>query len=72
MAEKEHQHTNLPEAMSAILICMAMASMCFTICYVWRNAQKFNFMITILMLLLFSAVVRVVERFNYTDSLFEP
>ena len=51
---------------------MAVASMCFTTCYVWKNSSGRNFMITVLIMLISSAVVRVIERFNYTDSVFDP
>ena len=65
-------HTNLAESLSAILICMAVASMIFTTCYVYKNGNGFSWMVTILMMLITSAVVRVIERFNYTDSFFSP
>ena len=51
---------------------MAVASMVFTTCYVYKNGNQYNFMITILIMLIVSAVVRVIERFSVTDSFFEP
>ena len=63
---------NLAESLSAILICMAVASMCFTTCYVYKNGNSYNFMVTILLMLIMSAIVRVIERFSITDSFFEP
>ena len=45
---------------------MAVASMCFTTCYVYKNATKYNFMVTILLMLIVSAIVRCIERFNLT------
>lgn len=65
-------HTNLAESLSAILICMAVASMCFTTCYVYKNSNSYNWMVTILIMLIISAIVRVIERFNYTESFFSP
>ena len=61
---------NLGDPLSAIVICMAVACMCLTVCYVYKNSGC-SFMITILMMLIISALVRVVERFNYTESMFD-
>ena len=58
---------NLPESFSAILICMAVASMLFTIWIVGRNSKGYSFKITILIMLIISAIVRVVERFQFTE-----
>jgi len=74
---EEQQHRDLGESLSAILICMSVASMCFTACYIYRmNADshggKCNWMITVLILLMISAVFRVVERFGYTETIFSP
>ena len=66
------KRVNLGEALSAIMISMAVASMCFTICYVYKQSNHFNFMMVILLMLIFSAMVRVIERFNYTESFFSP
>ena len=61
---------NLGDTFSAIIICMAVAVMCLTVCYVYKNSSC-SFMITILMMLITSALVRVVERFNYTENMFD-
>ena len=58
---------NLPESFSAILICMAVASMLFTIYIVAKNSHGFSFMVVILLMLIISAIVRVVERFQFTE-----
>lgn len=63
---------SLSESLSAIVICMAIASMCFTTCYVYKNRGNFNFMVLILIMLIISAIVRVIERFQVTDSFFSP
>ena len=63
---------SLAESLSAILICMAVASMCFTACFIYRNTKQCNFMVTVLMMLIISAIVRVIERFSITDSFFSP
>lgn len=70
-------HRDLGESLSAILICMAVASMCFTACYIYRmnadgNGGKYNWMITVLIMLIVSAIVRVIERFGYTETIFDP
>ena len=65
-------HGKLEETFSAIGIAMAVASMLFTTCYIYKNTGKFNFMMTILIMLILSAVVRVIERFSFTDSFFDP
>ena len=57
---------SLGESLSAILICMAIASMCFTTCYVYKNSNGPNFMVSVLIMLIISAAVRVIERFNFT------
>ena len=62
---------SLPESFSAILICMAVSSMLFTIYIVARNNHGFSFMVTILLMLIVSAVVRVVERFQFTEYFVE-
>ena len=51
---------------------MAIASMCFTTCYVAKNRGGCNFMVAILTMLIISAIVRVIERFQVTDSFFSP
>lgn len=58
---------NLPESFSAILICMAVASMFFTIYIVAKNSHGFSFMAVILLMLIISAIVRVIERFQFTE-----
>lgn len=60
---------SLPESLSAIVIVMAVASMCFTSCYVYKSSHAMNWMVLILLMLIISAVVRVIERFNLTGSL---
>ena len=62
--------SNLGESISAIIICMAVATMCLTVCYVFKNTGS-SFMITVLMMVIISSLVRVVERFNYTETLFD-
>jgi hypothetical protein len=51
---------------------MSVASMCFASCYVYKNSVRFNWMVGVLILLIISALVRIVERFNYTESVFDP
>ena len=63
----EHTEHNLPESFSAILICMAVASMLFTIYIVAKNSRGYSFKVTILIMLIISAIVRVVERFQFTE-----
>ena len=46
---------------------MAVASMLFTIFVVAKNAQGYSFKITILIMLIISAIVRVIERFQFTE-----
>ena len=58
---------NLGNSISAIMICLAVAAMCITICYVFKNTGH-SFMVTVLLMLVISALVRVIERFNYTES----
>ena len=60
------------ESLSAILICMAIASMCFAACFVAKTSARYNFMLTILLMMIVSAIVRVVERFNFTDLFLDP
>ena len=60
---------NSLESFSAILICMACSSMLFTIYIVCRNTNGYSFYITILLMLIVSAIVRVVERFQFTEYL---
>ena len=57
---------NLGESLSAILICMAVASMIFTTCYVYKNSNGCNWMVTVLFMLVISAIVRIIERFEFT------
>ena len=65
-------HKHLGESINAILICMSVASMCFACCYVYKNSAKYNWMVGVLILLIISALVRIVERFGYTESVFDP
>ena len=65
-------HTKLAESLSAIFICMAIASMCFALFFVYQSSRKLNFMSTILIMLILSALIRVIERFKLTDSFFDP
>lgn len=60
------------ESISAILICMAIASMCFTTCYVYKNSNGPNVMVVVLIMLIISAIVRCIERFDFTESFFDP
>ena len=62
---------NLTESLAAIVICMAVASMCFTIAYVYVRSKD-PFMISTLAMLIISAIVRVIERFNFNSALFDP
>jgi len=41
--------------------------MLFTIFVVAKNAQGYSFKITILIMLIISAIVRVIERFQFTE-----
>ena len=61
---------NIGDSIAAIGIIMAVAAMCLTTCYVYTHKGN-GFMITILLMLIVSSVVRVIERFNYTDILFD-
>lgn len=66
-------HKHIGESLNAILICMSVASMLFASCYVYKNSVKgCNWMVTVLILLMVSALVRIVERFGYTSSFFDP
>lgn len=66
-------HKHIGESLNAILICMSVASMLFATCYVYKNSTKgCNWMVTVLSLLIVSALVRIIERFGYTESIAEP
>ena len=71
MFEREH-HSPFLDALSAILICMAVASMVFSTFYCYKYAGRFNFSVKILILLIISAVIRVIEKYSYTDNIFDP
>ena len=62
---------HLGESISAILICMAVASMLFSACYVYHNSARYNWMVIVLKLMIISAIVRIIERFNYTEVFFD-
>ena len=47
---------------------MAVASMIFTTCYVYKNSNGCNWMVTVLFMLVISAIVRIIERFEFTSS----
>lgn len=61
---------HLGESMAAILICMSIASLLFSACYVYRNSKRYNWMVIVLKLLIISALIRIIERFNYTEVFF--
>lgn len=61
---------NIGGSVSGILICMAVAVLCLTVFYVYKNSGC-SFMISILMMIIISSLVRIVERFNYTESWFD-
>ena len=66
-------HVHLGESLNAILICMSVASMLFATCYIYKNSAKgCNWMVMVLTMLMISAIVRIVERFGYTESIFDP
>ena len=66
-------HKHIGESLIAILICMSVASMLFASCFVYKSSGKScNWMVTIMILLILSALVRLIERFNYTDSILDP
>ena len=62
--------SNIVDSISAIGIIMAVAAMCLTSCYVFTHKGN-GFMVSILFMLIISSIVRVIERFNYTDILFD-
>ena len=62
---------NIGDSIAAIGIIMAVAAMCLTTCYVYTHKGN-GFMVTILLMIIVSSVVRVIERFNYTEVLFDP
>ena len=71
--KEEHTHKHIGESLNAILICMSVASMLFATCYVLKNSNKgCNWIVTILILLIISALVRMIERFNYTQMMADP
>ena len=61
---------NIGDSLAAIGICMAVAAMCLTTCYVAGHKGN-GFMVTILIMLILSAIIRVIERFNYTEVMFD-
>ena len=62
---------HLGESLAAIMICTSIASMLFAACYIYSNSTKYNWMVIVLKLLIISALVRIVERFDYTEVFFD-
>ena len=60
----------IAEMISGIVICIGMAAMCLSTFIVYRN-HGCSFMVTILIMLIISSMVRMVERFNYIDELID-
>ena len=71
MSRDEQSHGNLGSTIGALMICMSIASMVFTICYICKNQKKWNVMITILFMLVLSGAVRSVERFSLTEVMID-
>lgn len=72
MSSPEESHKHLGESLNAIFICMSVAAMLFSTCYVYKNSGRFNWMVAVLLLLVFSALVRIIERFGYTETIADP
>ena len=63
--------SSIGDSIAAIGIIMAVAAMCLTTCYVGTHKGN-GFMVTILLMMIVSSIVRVIERFNYTEVMFDP
>ena len=55
----------LGEIITAVMICVAVATLCFTVSRVYIYTG-WSFMVTVLLMLVLSSLVRVVERFDFT------
>ena len=58
------------ETISAVMICIAVATLCFTVSRVYIYTG-WSFMVTVLLMLVVSSLVRVIERFSFTETFFD-
>ena len=58
------------ETITAIMICIAVATICFTVSRVYIYTG-WSFMVTVLLMLVISSLVRVIERFDFTETFFD-
>ena len=58
---------HLGQSLIAIAIWTAIAAMLFAACYIYRNSTRYNWMVIVLKLLIISGIVRIIERFRFTE-----
>ena len=61
---------SLGETITAVIICIAVATICFTISRVYIYTG-WSFMVTVLFMLVVSSLVRVIERFKFNEAFFD-